>query len=273
MSFAGPSLDKLHDDLKNLKKFNENTEKNILTLSKKIILKNINYSYPNSSRIALNDINLIIPANSKVGFVGTTGGGKTTTVDIILGLLEAQKGTLEVDDTIITNQNTRAWQRSIGYVPQQIYLSDDTVEANIAFGQEIKNINKEAVEKAAKIANLHNFVIEELPNKYQTTIGERGVRLSGGQRKRIGIARALYHNPQVLILDEATSALDNETEEAVMEAVNNIGKNITIILIAHRLNTVKNCDIIFKLEKGRIVDQGSFESLINNNYISDKQTS
>ena len=273
MSFAGPSLDKLHDDLKNLKKFNENTEKNILTLSKKIILKNINYSYPNSSRTALNDINLIIPANSKVGFVGTTGSGKTTTVDIILGLLEAQKGTLEVDDTIITNQNTRAWQRSIGYVPQQIYLSDDTVEANIAFGQEIKNINKEAVEKAAKIANLHNFVIEELPNKYQTTIGERGVRLSGGQRQRIGIARALYHNPQVLILDEATSALDNETEEAVMEAVNNIGKNITIILIAHRLNTVKNCDIIFKLEKGRIVDQGSFESLINNNYISDKQTS
>ncbi len=273
MSFAGPSLDKLHDDLKNLKKFNENTEKNILTLSKKIILKNINYSYPNSSRIALNDINLIIPANSKVGFVGTTGSGKTTTVDIILGLLEAQKGTLKVDDTIITNQNTRAWQRSIGYVPQQIYLSDDTVEANIAFGQEIKNINKEAVEKAAKIANLHNFVIEELPNKYQTTIGERGVRLSGGQRQRIGIARALYHNPQVLILDEATSALDNETEEAVMEAVNNIGKNITIILIAHRLNTVKNCDIIFKLEKGRIVDQGSFESLINNNYISDKQTS
>ena len=158
-------------------------------------------------------------------------------------------------------------------MPQQIYLSDDTVEANIAFGQEIKNINKEAVEKAAKIANLHNFVIEELPNKYQTTIGERGVRLSGGQRQRIGIARALYHNPQVLILDEATSALDNETEEAVMEAVNNIGKNITIILIAHRLNTVKNCDIIFKLEKGRIVDQGSFESLINNNYISDKQTS
>ena len=273
MSFAGPSLDKLHDDLKNLKKFNENTEKNILTLSKKIILKNINYSYPNSSRTALNNINLIIPANSKVGFVGTTGSGKTTTVDIILGLLEAQKGTLEVDDTIITNQNTRAWQRSIGYVPQQIYLSDDTVEANIAFGQEIKNINKEAVEKAAKIANLHNFVIEELPNKYQTTIGERGVRLSGGQRQRIGIARALYHNPQVLILDEATSALDNETEEAVMEAVNNIGKNITIILIAHRLNTVKNCDIIFKLEKGRIVDQGSFESLINNNYISDKQTS
>ena len=117
-------------------------------------------------------------------------------------------------------------------MPQQIYLSDDTVEANIAFGQEIKNINKEAVEKAAKIANLHNFVIEELPNKYQTTIGERGVRLSGGQRQRIGIARALYHNPQVLILDEATSALDNETEEAVMEAVNNIGKNITIILIA-----------------------------------------
>ena len=185
--------------------------------------------------------------------MGASGCGKTTTVDIILGLLEPQKGSLEIDGQAITKKNSRAWQRSIGYVPQHIYLTDDTVAANIAFGVETKDINQSAVEKASKIANLHNFVKNELPKQYQTTIGERGVRLSGGQRQRIGIARALYHKPQVLILDEATSALDNQTEEAVMDAVNSLSKNITIILIAHRLNTVKNCDIIFKLDKGQLL--------------------
>ena len=151
---------------------------------------------------------------------------------------------------------------AIGYVPQQIFLSDDTISANIAFGVDPKDINQKAVENSSKIANLHEFIIDELPKKYQTTIGERGVRLSGGQRQRIGIARALYHNPQVLILDEATSALDNLTENAVMEAVNKLSKNITIILIAHRLNTVKNCDMIFKFEKGQLVGQGTFDEII-----------
>ena len=197
--------------------------------------------------------------------VGTTGSGKTTTVDIILGLLEAQKGTLEVDGKIIDKQNCRSWQRSIGYVPQHIYLSDDTVAANIAFGVEPIDISLDAVEKASKIANLHEFVVNELDNKYQTTIGERGIRLSGGQRQRIGIARALYHNPQVLILDEATSALDNKTEKAVMDAVNNLSKDITIILIAHRLSTVKKCDKIILLENGEIKNQGKFEELIKVN--------
>ena len=183
-------------------------------------------------------------------------------MDIILGLLEAQKGTLEVDGKIITLENSRSWQRSIGYVPQHIYLADDSVAANIAFGVKPENISEKAVTKASIIANLHNFVIEELPEKYQTKVGERGVRLSGGQRQRIGIARALYHNPKILILDEATSALDNQTEEAVMDAINNLNKDITIILIAHRLNTVKNCDIIFKLDKGQVIEQGTFDELI-----------
>jgi ABC-type multidrug transport system fused ATPase/permease subunit len=265
ISFLSPSLNKLYSDLKenNIGALNENQDQGILSLNKKISLRNIKYNYPNTSRAAIKDVSLDIPAKATIGLVGATGSGKTTTVDIILGLLEPQKGTLEVDSQIITNQNSRSWQRSIGYVPQYIYLSDDTIEGNIAFGIDPKDIDKEAVEKASKIANLHNFVIDELPQNYQTTVGERGVRLSGGQRQRIGIARALYNNPQLLILDEATSALDNETEQAVMDAVNNLSQNMTIILIAHRLNTVKNCDIIFKLDDGKLIDQGSFDEIIN----------
>ena len=240
LTFVGPSLDKLSDELKNLKHVNEKNGDGVLSLKQSISLKNIHYNYPNSSRTALKNINLNIPAKSIIGLVGSTGSGKTTTVDIILGLLEAQKGTLEIDGRVITKQNLRSWQRSVGYVPQHIYLSDNTVASNIAFGVESKDINQNLVEKASKIADLHNFVTKELPNQYQTTIGERGVRLSGGQRQRIGIARALYHDPQVIILDEATSALDYQTEKAVMDAVNNLSKNITIILIAHRLNTVKD---------------------------------
>jgi len=265
LAFVGPSLNKLHYDLKSLKPLNENQNQGVLKFSKTIILKNIHYNFPNTSRVALKNINITIPAKSTVGLVGATGSGKTTTVDIILGLLVPQKGTLEVDGKVITNQNIRAWQRSIGYVPQHIYLSDDTVAANIAFGVETKDINLATVLKSSKIANLHNFVINELPKQYQTTIGERGVRLSGGQRQRIGIARALYHNPQVLILDEATSALDNLTEKAVMDSINNLSKDITIILIAHRLSTVKKCDNIFLLEKGEIKNIGTFDELININ--------
>jgi ABC-type multidrug transport system fused ATPase/permease subunit len=265
LSFVGPSLNKLYYDLKTLKPIDENQDQGVLKFNKTITLKNIHYSYPSTSRTALKNINLTIPAKSTVGLVGATGSGKTTTVDIILGLLVAQKGTLEVDGKVITKQNARAWQRSIGYVPQHIYLSDDTVAANIAFGVKPKDINQAAVLKSSKIANLHNFVIDELPKQYQTTIGERGVRLSGGQRQRIGIARALYHNPQVLILDEATNALDNLTEKAVMDSVNNLSKDITIILITHRLGTVKKCDKIFLLEKGEIKNNGTFKELININ--------
>ena len=184
-------------------------------------------------------------------------------VDIILGLLEPQDGSLEIDGKLITKLNTRSWQRNIGFVPQHIYLSDDTVSANIAFGLDPKDIDQQAVERASKIASLHEFIIDDLPNQYQTTIGERGVRLSGGQRQRIGIARALYHDPKVLIFDEATSALDGKTEKIVMDAINNLRKDTTIILIAHRLSTVKRCDKIFVLDKGKLKAQGNFEELIN----------
>ena len=261
LRYSSPSLDTIIDDLKTFEVSSKDDNKETLKLKKNITLKRINYHYPGSSQTVLKDINLSIDANSTVGLVGATGSGKTTLVDIILGLLEAQQGTLQVDGQTINKNNSRAWQKSIGYVPQEIFLTDDTVAANIALGIEQNDINQEAVERASKIANLHNFVIDKLPLKYGTTVGERGVRLSGGQRQRIGIARALYHNPQVLILDEATSALDNLTEQAVMEAVHNLKKNITIILIAHRLTTVKKCDEIFFLEKGELKAQGTFEKL------------
>ena len=268
LKFVGPALDKIINDIKNLKPLNLNQNQGVLNFNKAIDLKNISYNYPNSQRTSLKNINLSIPNSSRVGIMGQTGCGKTTMVDIILGLLDPKKGTLEVDGQIIKDQNRRSWQRSIGYVPQQIYLSDDTIAANIAFGVDSKDINKDLVERASKIANLHEFIIDELPDQYETSVGERGIRLSGGQRQRIGIARALYHNPKVLILDEATSALDDQTEKVVMEAIHNLDKNITIIIIAHRLSTIKNCDIVYLLEKGELKNTGTFEEIIkaNNNF-------
>jgi ABC-type multidrug transport system fused ATPase/permease subunit len=263
LAFVGPSLDKLYYDIKNLKLVNEKQDKEILKLNKEITLNNVYYNYPNTLKTIIKNMNLSIPVNSTTGFIGATGSGKSTTIDIILGLLQPQKGTLEIDGIVVSDYNVRSWQRSIGYVPQQIYLSDDSIAANIAFGVEPKDVNQEAVEKASKIANIHSFIVNNLEKKYETKVGERGVRLSGGQRQRIGIARALYRNPKVLILDEATSALDNETEDVVMEAINNINKSITIILIAHRLKTVKNCNSIFLLENGKLKKKGTYDELIN----------
>ena len=271
LSFVGASLDFLYNDLKSLKHYQVDENQNKLFLNNSITLKQIYYNYPNNLQSTLKNINMNIAVNTTVGIVGATGSGKTTTVDIILGLLKAHKGSLEVDGQAITKKNFRAWQRSIGYVPQHIYLSDDTVAANIAFGIKPKDIDQAAVEKASKIANLHEFVMNELSNNYNTTVGERGIRLSGGQRQRIGIARALYHNPQILVLDEATSALDSYTESVVMDAIENLGKNKTVILIAHRLSTVKKCDKIFLLEDGQIKKEGTFEQLITTDYKFKKQ--
>ena len=190
-------------------------------------------------------------------------------MDILLGLLTPQSGQLFVDDKPLFNgasyKTIRAWQRALGYVPQHINLTDDTVAANIAFGIPAEEIDMQAVEQASRIANLHQFIIEELPQGYRTMLGERGVRFSGGQRQRIGIARALYHDPAVLVFDEATSALDNITEQAVMQAINNLGEAKTIILIAHRLTTVKGCDCIFMLDHGRLIGQGTYDELMKTN--------
>ena len=261
ITYIKPSLNRLYDDMKNLKSHEFTNNSNTLLLNKEIVLKNINYKYPSNSQKTLKNLNLFISAKTKVGFIGTSGSGKTTTVDIILGLLELQNGSLEIDGQLITNKNLRSWQNSIGYVPQNIHLIDDTIAANIALGIESKKINFNAIERASRVANLYEFVMNELPKKFQTKIGENGVRLSGGQRQRIGIARALYRNPQILVLDEATSALDDKTEKEVMDAINNLNKKITVIIVAHRLSTIETCNNIFVFEKGEIINSGKYENL------------
>lgn len=236
-----------------------------IPLKKTLELENVSFAFPGSEHSALKDLSMTIRANTTVGIVGSTGAGKTTAVDLILGLLSPQTGHLKIDGQIIDDNNVRAWQRSVGYVPQDIFLVDDTVAANIAFGTRPEDIDRDAVEAAAKVAELHDFVVSQMPDGYDTLVGERGTRLSGGQRQRIGIARAIYTNPDILIFDEATSALDNLTEKAVMAAVHRLGSTKTIVMIAHRLSTVRNCDTIFLLENGRLVAADRYDRLVEKN--------
>lgn len=237
----------------------------LMKLNKHLNLNNICFSYPNAKKLSLDNLSLSIKNNSTIGIVGTSGAGKTTLVDIILGLLEPLGGEIIVDGQKITADNVSGWQKNIGYVPQNIYLLDKSIKANIALGIEDEEIDFERVEKSAKLANLHDFISQELPSGYDTTVGESGVRLSGGQRQRIGIARALYHDPQLIIFDEATSALDNITEQIIMEAISCLAHQKTIIIIAHRLQTVKNCDLIYFMSNGEIIDKGDFASLMKSN--------
>ena len=264
LRFAGPALDALNKDIISLEVAETSGygHQVPLQLTQAVQLNRVSYSYPDAKQHAVNSIDIVIPAHSSVGFVGPTGSGKTTTVDLILGILEPQQGHLTVDGEIITPDKYRHWQRAIGYVPQHIYLADDSITANIAFGVEAEDIDQKAVERAAKIANLHEFIVRDLQQGYATNVGERGVRLSGGQLQRIGIARALYRNPQVLVLDEATSALDNLTEKALMKALKNLDSNITVVSIAHRLSTVQQCDKIYLFERGKVTDSGTYDELI-----------
>ncbi len=263
LRFVKRPLNNLYEDSRNLIKFrdSENINDSKIDLKESLVLERINFSYEEKTEKIINNLSLKICANTKVGLVGETGSGKSTTIDIILGLLEPQSGIIRIDNEIINSHNSRLWQKNVGYVPQDIFISDNDIASNIAFGLNHKNIDLEKVMKAAKVANLHYF-IESLPDKYLTKIGERGVRLSGGQRQRIGIARAIYNEPTVLILDEATSSLDNLTEKKVMEAVDNLTNKMTIIIVAHRLTTVKNCDEIYFFKNGTIADSGNYESLI-----------
>ena len=236
-----------------------------INMQKELKLEEITFSYPGTRKPVIDNLNIKIGSNTSVAFVGKTGVGKTTIADIVLGLLRPCSGRILVDGVEITDENLSGWQKNLGYIPQDIYLLDDTVTRNIAFGVPNEEIDINIVEGVAQIANIHNFVTEELPDKYQTLVGERGIRLSGGQRQRIGIARALYHNPGVLVLDEATSALDGKTENEVFEAINNIARTKTLIIIAHRLTTTRDCDIIYILKDGKIVGQGKYKELMKSN--------
>lgn len=261
--FAGPSVEALFADFSTLPSepavFAPPISK---TFENNFALRNAAYRYPGTDRSVLNNFNLEIPARSVVGIVGPSGSGKTTVVDLMLGIIAPQIGSLEVDGSKLSKPEIKAWQRNIGYVPQQIYLTDNSIRANIAFGVADCDIDQQAVERAAMLAKLHDFVEAELPQKYETRVGERGIRLSGGQRQRIGIARALYHRPQVIVFDEATSALDNLIERAIMEDAYMLGKDVTVVLVTHRLDTVKNCDSIFVMDKGQVRARGTFAELL-----------
>jgi ATP-binding cassette subfamily C protein len=264
------ALEKVHEDLRKradaapnaLTNDTPNTPEAPLTLDEQLVLEDVSFTYPGAEEPAIKDLSLEIPSHTTVGFVGKTGSGKTTTVDLILGLLRPQQGIISVDGTPLRDESDiRRWQQGVGYVPQQIHLADDTVARNIAFGIPEKEIDIKSVRDAARRAHIYDFVTSELSDQWQTVVGERGVRLSGGQRQRIGIARALYHRPPVLVFDEATSALDQVTEQSVMEAVYELNNDHTMLIIAHRLSTVRRADRIIMLEKGEKIGMGTYEQL------------
>jgi ABC-type multidrug transport system fused ATPase/permease subunit len=233
-----------------------------LTFNHNISLKQLEFRYSPQTPYILKKINLTIAKGSRVGFIGTTGSGKSTLLDIVMGLLEPTDGTLEIDSHPITPGNHRAWQAHLAHVPQAIFLADSTIEENIAFGVPVEQIDPQRVRQAAQQAQIANN-IESWPKQYQTFVGERGIRLSGGQRQRIGIARALYKKVDVIIFDEATSALDQETEQAVMEAIEGLSEDLTLLIIAHRLTTLKNCTQIVELGEGGIKRAGSYYDIVN----------
>jgi ATP-binding cassette, subfamily B, bacterial PglK len=239
-----------------------------LPFKNNISIKQLCFRYDEKTPFMLKNLNLSISKGSRVGFIGTTGSGKSTLLDIIMGLLIPTDGSLEVDDKAITSDNLRAWQSHIAHVPQAIFLSDSTIEENIAFGVPKDQINLDRVRKVAQQAQIAEN-IESWPQKYQTFVGERGVRLSGGQRQRIGIARALYKQADVIIFDEATSALDNETEHAVMQVIEGLSEDLTLLIIAHRLTTLKNCTQVVEMVEGGIRSIGSYTKLVNSSKLSE----
>ena len=260
LRFNLPMLDKLFEEKKLFDNPSKSNEKKSAIFKKSIKISNLEFTYVGAKTPSLSGLNIIIPAGKSVGFIGPSGAGKTTLIDIILGLLTPTKGKILIDEKNI-QVDTREWQNLIGYIPQDIFLTDDSLRNNIALGVNEDEINDEWIESAVNKSELKDF-IKELPNKLETIVGEHGVKLSGGQRQRIGIARALYHNPPVLVLDEATSSLDNKTESSVMKSINALHGQKTIIIITHRLSTISYCDYVYKLNKGKIVEHGEYEKVI-----------
>lgn len=273
LRFAAPVVEQMRRELENVsrlapvassgERIEAGSVSGAIRLQDRLEVSHLRYRYPGGSRQVLDDVSLVIPARTTVAFVGESGAGKSTLVDIILGLLEPDGGELIVDGRRLEASSMAEWRRHIGYVPQSIYLADDTLRRNIALGIPDREIDDEAVIRAARAAAIHDFITTELPQGYDTVTGDRGVRLSGGQRQRVGIARALYANPDLLILDEATSALDGSTESAVMDAIDRLSGEKTIIMIAHRLATVRNCDCLFLFNKGRLVASGTYDELLS----------
>lgn len=254
--YASPSVELIYHDLKEIEDYQDTIgpeEGKEWSFQDAIYAKRISYTYPDSDKPVLQDAECVIPKGKTVALIGSSGAGKTTMADVILGLLAPQMGKIKVDDMNVY-KNLSAWHRNLGYIPQVIYLSDDTIRNNVAFGIMEDEVNDDAVIEALKKAQLWDFV-DTLPEGLDTFVGDRGVRLSGGQRQRIGIARALYHDPEILVLDEATSALDNETETAVMAAIESLQGMKTMIIIAHRLTTIRNADIIYEVCDGKMVER------------------
>lgn len=259
ISYTQPSLDFVYQNLQEgmktdamLAERKANSQKDKLKLEHQIELNHISFHYPDSDKDIFTDAHMVVPKGKSVGIIGTSGAGKSTIVDILLGLLHAQQGEIICDGVDIF-KNYESWLAQVGYIPQSIYLVDESIRDNIAFGIDGDKIDEKRIWEVLEEAQLKEFV-EELPQGLDTTIGDRGVRLSGGQRQRIGIARALYHDPEILVFDEATSALDNETEAAVMDAVNSFHGKKTMVIIAHRLNTIEKCDVIYKVEDRKLVE-------------------
>jgi HlyD family secretion protein len=261
------AFDSIEGDLDNSLKAKSavtNKEESLLHFKQEITLKNITFTFPKKEEPALNQLNITIPVNSLIGIVGPSGSGKSTLIDILLALIDPQQGELKVDNNVINKKNRRSWQNTIGFVAQNIFLSQNTIAENVAFGIRKDQINLEQVRQALKLAHLTEL-LESLKDGIHTQVGERGVQLSGGQRQRIGIARALYHKAEVLVFDEATSSLDGITEKMIMEAIYEFSGQKTIILVAHRLKTVEKCDMIFFIDKGKVIDQGTYQELIKKN--------
>lgn len=255
--FNKVSVDAIYEDLKAVEELEkverEEDNSSAIKFEKDIRVDNMSFKYPDSEKNVISDVDILIPKNKSVAFIGPSGAGKTTLADIILGILYPQKGGIKVDGVGISG-NSKAWKEKLGYIPQAIFLTDDTIKRNIAYGIDDAEIDEKRIQEVINEAQLREYV-DSLPDGIETEIGERGVRLSGGQRQRIGIARALYSNPEILVLDEATSALDTETETAVMEAINHLSGKKTMIIIAHRLSTIENCDIVFEIKDGKVTRQ------------------
>ena len=267
IKFSESAIDSISKDLQiyNSKLTNESlNSQNDFIDDYKIVLDNVSFSYPNKNKQVIKDLSLNIPENSLIGFAGPSGSGKSTLIDIILGLLMPDKGNLILGNSKITKDNVHILQSMVGYVPQTIFLSDSSIKNNIAFGLDEDEIDDKKIDDCILQSQLKEL-INSLPDGINTMVGEKGVQLSGGQRQRIAIARALYRKPKILVLDEATSALDGLTEQKITQSIHAIASDITVIIIAHRLNTIKECDMIYFIDNGVIADSGNYETLIQSN--------